>query len=258
MRLKEKVIIVTGSTMGVGEAIARRIVAEGGRVLIHGREQPLGEKIVSELGDRATLLINDLADPDAPTELVNSALKNFGQIDGLVNNAAVTTRATLEECDAATFDRIIAINLRAPLLLIRAALPHLLKSRGSVLNIGSVNAYCGAANLMPYSVSKGGMMTLTRNLADAYCATGLRINQVNLGWVLTDNEKRLMEAGGHPADWWKNPPRDGAPTGRLMLPEEIATAAVYWLGDESHPISGSVLELNQYPVIGRNSVKEKD
>src|SRR6185369_10302546 len=98
----------------------------------------------------------------------------------------------------AMFDWIIHLNLRAPLLLIRAALPHLLKSRGSVLNIGSVNAYCGAANLMPYSVSKGGMMTLTRNLADAYCATGLRINQVNLGWVLTDNEKRLMEAGGHP------------------------------------------------------------
>jgi NAD(P)-dependent dehydrogenase (short-subunit alcohol dehydrogenase family) len=101
-------------------------------------------------------------------------------------------------------------------------------------------------------------MTLTRNVADAYSTTGVRVNQVNLGWVLTENEKRMMEAGGHPPDWWKDPPRDGAPTGRLILPEEIATAAVYWIGDESRPMTGSVLELNQYPILGRNSVKEKE
>jgi len=66
-----------------------------------------------------------------------------------------------------------------------------------------------------------------------------------------------MEAGGHPPDWWKTPPRDGAPTGALMTPDQVGTAAVYWIGDESRPVTGSVLELNQYPVIGRNSVKER-
>jgi NAD(P)-dependent dehydrogenase (short-subunit alcohol dehydrogenase family) len=101
-------------------------------------------------------------------------------------------------------------------------------------------------------------MTLTRNVADALCYEGVRVNQVNLGWVLTEGERRLMEAGGHPPDWWRDPPRDGAPTGALMTPEQVATAAVYWIGDESRPVTGSVLELNQYPVIGRNSVKEKD
>jgi NAD(P)-dependent dehydrogenase (short-subunit alcohol dehydrogenase family) len=83
------------------------------------------------------------------------------------------------------------------------------------------------------------------------------VNQINLGWVLTENEKRIMREGGLPEDWWKTPPRDGAPMGRLMQPEEVATAAVYWMSDESRLVTGSVLELNQYPVIGRNSVKEE-
>src|SRR5258706_9140647 len=258
MRLKDKAIIVTGSTQGVGEAIARRFVAEGARVLVHGLERDLGERIVAELGDRALLRCNALPNPESPADPVDVALRAFGRLDGLVNNAATTRRATLEQTDAAVFDSVIDINLRAPLLLVRAAMPHLLKSKGAVLNIGSVNAYCGAANLLPYSVSKGGLMTLTRNIADAYCATGVRINQLNLGWILTENEKRVMTDGGLPADWWRDPPRDSAPTGRLMLPEEVATAAVYWMGDESRPVTGSVLGVNQFPIIGRNSVKEKD
>jgi NAD(P)-dependent dehydrogenase (short-subunit alcohol dehydrogenase family) len=259
MRLKDKVVIVTGSTQGVGEGIARRFVAEGAGVLVHGLERELGERVVAELGgERAALHVSDLSRAEAAQELVDVCVRRFGRVDGLVNNAAKPLRATLEETDAGTFDYVIALNLRAPLLLIRAALPYLRQSKGSVLNIGSVNAYCGAANLLPYSVSKGGLMTLTRNVADALCYEGVRVNQLNLGWVLTEGEKRLMEAGGHPPDWWRDPPRDGAPTGALMTPEQVATAAVYWVGDESRPVTGSVLELNQYPVIGRNSVKEKD
>ena len=258
MRLKDKVVIVTGSTQGVGEGIARRFVAEGAKVLLHGLEQDLGQRVLADLRPHAALHVSDLTRPEAAPELIDAGLRHFGRLDGLVNNAAKPLRATLEQTDAATFDFVIHLNLRAPLLLIRAALPHLKQTRGSILNIGSVNAYCGAANLLPYSVSKGGLMTLTRNVADALCADGVRCNQLNLGWVLTENEKHLMEAGGHPPDWWKNPPRDGAPTGALMTPDQVATAAVYWIGDESRPVTGSVLELNQYPVIGRNSVKEKD
>jgi len=259
MRLKDKVVIVTGSTQGVGEGIARRFVAEGARVVVHGLERELGEHVVADLGERAVLHVSDLSKAEAAAELIDVAVRAFGgRLDGLVNNAAKPLRATLEQTDAATFDFVMNLNLRAPLLLIRAAMPHLLASKGAVLNVGSVNAYCGAANLVPYSVSKGGLMTLTRNVADAYCTTGVRVNQVNLGWVLTENEKRIMEAGGLPAEWWRDPPRDGAPTGRLMSPEEVATAAVYWIGDESRPVTGSVLELNQFPIIGRNSVKEKD
>src|SRR5258705_82528 len=82
----------------------------------------------------------------------------------------------------------------------------------------------GGGHRPPYSFPKGGPMTLPRHVADAYCPTGVRINQLNLGWILPESEKRIMTDGGLPADWWQNPPRDGAPTGRLMLPEEVAAA----------------------------------
>lgn len=258
MRLKDKVIIVTGSTQGIGEAIARRVVAEGGMVVVHGLERELGEKVASDLGDRAVLVINDLAEAVSAEQIVEAAVGAFGRIDGIVNNAAQPARATLEQTDAATFDRIFAINTRAPLLLIRAALPYLKASRGSVLNVGSVNAYCGASNLVAYSMSKGALTTMTRNLADALCYEQVRVNQVNPGWVLTENEKRVMIQGGLPEDWWKHPPKYAAPSGAILSPEHIATAAVYWLGDESRPISGSVVELEQYPIIGRNTVKEDE
>jgi NAD(P)-dependent dehydrogenase (short-subunit alcohol dehydrogenase family) len=133
---------------------------------------------------------------------------------------------------------------------------HLKATRGCVLNIGSVNGYCGEANLLAYSISKGGLMTLSRNLADALGRDGVRVNHFNVGWVLTPNEYQVKIADGLPADWPDRVPKSKAPSGQLIKPEEIAAAAVYWIGDESRPISGTVLELEQHPVIGRNPPKE--
>jgi NAD(P)-dependent dehydrogenase (short-subunit alcohol dehydrogenase family) len=183
-------------------------------------------------------------------------MKAFGRIDAIVNNAAWVVRSNIQTTDAELFDRAIAINLRAPLLLVRAAMPHLKAAQGCVLNIGSINAYCGEANQLAYSISKGGLMTLTRNLADAHGLDKVRFNQLNLGWVLSANEYKLKVREGMPSDWHEHPPVAFAPSGKLMSPDIIATAAVYWLSDESRPVSGTVLDLNQYPVIGRNPVKQ--
>src|SRR5688500_11440680 len=113
MRLKDKVIIVTGSTTGIGEAIARRCVAEGGRVLIHGLERDLGEKVAGSLGSSATLHLDDLTDPDAPGRIVQAAIKAFGHLDAVCNNAAWVLRSDIDTTDAAAFDRCMAINARA-------------------------------------------------------------------------------------------------------------------------------------------------
>lgn len=257
MRLRDKVILVTGSTTGIGEAMARRFVAEGARVLVHGLERELGEAMVKDLGPGAAALhVDDLADAAAPERLVGAALGAFGRIDGIVNNAAWIVRSNLATTDAALFDRCMAVNVRAPLLLIRAALPHLKQSQGCVLNIGSINGYCGEANQLAYSLSKGALMTLTRNLADALGRDRVRVNQLNLGWVLSPNEYKLKVSEGLPSDWPEHPPAAFAPSGRIMSPETIAAAAVYWIADESRPVSGSVTEIEQYPVIGRNPIKE--
>jgi len=256
MRLQDKVILVTGSTTGIGEAIARRALSEGARVVIHGRNAERGQSIVQEHPNHATLVVIDLAQPAAAAKLIETAITAFGRIDGLVNNAASTTRSNLQDTNAAFFDHMMAVNARAPMLLIQAAYPHLKQSRGCVLNIGSVNAYCGERNLLAYSMSKGALMTMSRNLADALAYDGVRVNHFNVGWVLSENENQQKVDDGLPNDWPEHVDPLFAPSGRIIYPEEIAAAAVYWLSDESRPISGSVLELEQYPIVGRNPTKK--
>lgn len=262
MRLKDKAIIVTGSTTGIGEAIARRCVAEGARVVINGLEEDLGQKVLSEIraqagsDDAAILAIEDLSDPDVPAKLVDTAVKAFGRLDAVVNNAAWVARSDIHTTDAELFDRVIAINTRAPLLMIRAALPHLEKNRGNVLNIGSVNAWAGEPTFVAYSASKGALTTLTRNLGDTlHRENGVRINQINPGWVLTDNEIKYQQDQGQPADWYTKVPKVFAPSGRLFSPDELAECALYFLSDASGPVSGCVVDINQFPVLGRNPPK---
>jgi NAD(P)-dependent dehydrogenase (short-subunit alcohol dehydrogenase family) len=258
MRLQNKIILVTGSTTGIGEAIARRAVDEGASVILHGRDADRGQIVAASLGDRAELVIADLSDAKTPAEIVRAAIRRFGRLDAVVNNAAMVTRSDLQTTDASLFDKMMAVNVRAPMLLIREALPHLKASQGCVLNIGSINAYCGEGNLLAYSVSKGALMTLSRNLADALCYDGVRVNHFNVGWVLTPNEYEVKLRDGLPTDWPTQVDPQFAPSGRILKPEEIAAAAVYWLSDESRPISGSVVELEQYPIIGRNPTKRGD
>jgi NAD(P)-dependent dehydrogenase (short-subunit alcohol dehydrogenase family) len=254
MRLTHKVILVTGSTTGIGEAIARRCVAEGARVVIHGLEPDLGHAVADDL--HAPFVPADLADPAAPALLVQTALEAYGRLDGLVNNAAWVLRGQIGDLTPALFDRIMAINCRAPLLLIKEALPLLAAARGSVVNIGSVNAYCGEENLLPYSISKGALMTLSRNLGDSLMRQhGVRVNQINPGWVLTANERRYKQAEGMPEDWPARLPKLFAPSGRIFDPAEIAEAVVYFLSDAAGPVSGQVLDIEQHPFIGRNPPK---
>jgi NAD(P)-dependent dehydrogenase (short-subunit alcohol dehydrogenase family) len=255
MRLKDKVIIVTGATSGIGRAIAERCVAEGARVLVHGIVREDGEAVVNKLGAAAALHLDELADPASAGRIAAAAQAAFGRIDAVVNNAALVARSSLATTSAEKFDRMMAVNVRAPLLLIQAAFAQLKANEGCVLNIGSINAHSGQANLLDYSISKGAMQTLSRNLANAHGEDRVRVNHLNVGWVLTDREYAHQIEHGMPADWPQHVPAQFAPSGRLMMPEEIAAAAVYWLGDESRPVSGAVVELEQFSVIGRNPNK---
>ena len=258
MRLENKIIIVTGSVTGIGKAIAKRCVVEGARVLIHGLEQDLGDQALAELGTaNATLLIKDLADDDAPQTLVQGAIEAFGKLDAVVNNAAQVGLGNIHDTDAKWFRRMLEINCVVPYLITQAALPHLRETRGSVINIGSVNAWSGEPNLMPYSVSKGALMTLTRNLGDTLMREdGVRVNQINPGWVLTENEAKRKREHGLRDDWYADLPKVYAPAGRILWPEEIAACAAWLLADECGPISGQVFDLEQLPFIGRNPPKD--
>jgi NAD(P)-dependent dehydrogenase (short-subunit alcohol dehydrogenase family) len=258
MRLQNKAIIVTGSTTGIGKAIAIRCAAEGAKVVVHGLEEDWGKDVVKQLGSgNAVLHIEDLSADGAPDRLVQLALQTFGRLDAVVNNAAIVASSSIHTTDKAFLERLLAVNTVAPFLLIKAALAYLTETRGCVLNIGSVNAYSGEPNLFAYSVSKGGLMTLTRNLGDTlHRENGIRVNQINPGWVLTETERERKKKHGLEEDWYKALPAVYAPAGRILLPEEIAAAAIYWLADESGPVSGQVVDLEQYPFIGRNPPKD--
>ena len=260
MRLKNKVVIITGSTTGIGKAIAIRSVAEGAKVVVNGLEQVAGEEVVRELGNaNAVLHIEDITEEGAANRLVDVALKAFGKLDSVVNNAAMIVSSDIHTTELAFLRKVIEINTVAPFALIQAALPHLSKTRGCVLNIGSVNAYSGESNLLPYSMSKGALMTMTRNLGDTlFREEAVRVNQINPGWVLTEKEIIRKREQGLSNDWYKNLSRMYAPAGRILWPEEIAAAAIYWLADECGPISGQVVDLEQYPFAGRNPPKEKN
>ena len=258
MRLKDKVIIVTGSTTGIGKAIAKRCVAEGAKVVIHGLEQDLGEEVLAEIGTKhAVFHQEDITSATCPDNLVNLAVKTFGKIDGVVNNAAWVIASDIHNTDRTFFQKVLDINTIAPFLLIQKALPELIKSNGCVLNIGSINAWSGEPNLLAYSVSKGAIMTLTGNLGDSLMREyGIRVNQINPGWVLTERERERKKLHGLSDTWYEELPSIIAPSGRILWPEEIAAACIFWLSDESGPVSGQVLTLEQHPMIGRNLPKD--
>jgi NAD(P)-dependent dehydrogenase (short-subunit alcohol dehydrogenase family) len=259
MRLKDKVILVTGSTSGIGEGMVRLFAREGARVIVHGMnidDAAQGAAEIKKSGGQAEHVAGLLEDAEVPARVIDEAGKKWGRLDALVNNAATVKRGNLDNTDAAEFDRVISINLRAPFLLIKAAMAWFRKQGGGrVLNIGSVNAYCGERNLLAYSISKGGLATLTRNLADAHGAEGLRVHQFNVGWTLTKNEYATKINDGLPEDWPSKLPRTYAPSGRLLSPEDIAWAAVYFLSDEAPLVNGAVLDFEQFPVVGRNPPK---
>jgi len=255
MRLKDKVILVTGSTTGIGEGMVRLFGKQGATVIVQGTREQAAKDLVAELQAQnihASYVIGGLDDPAVPEKIIRHVIGTHGRIDGLVNNAAIMTRSNLETTDLGTFDRTVAVNLRAPFLLIQAAFPHFKKQGGGrVLNIGSINGYCGEANQLVYSLTKGALITLTRNLADAYGPEGLRVNLFNVGWTLTPNEYALKMKEGLSADWPDRLPKHAAPSGRILSPEDIAQAAVFFLSDEAALINGATLDIEQFPLIGR-------
>ena len=258
MRLEDKVIIVTGSTTGIGKAIAKRCVREGAKVVLTGLEEDLGKEVLTEIGEaNAVFHAEDSSAEGCADRLVALAKKSFGKLDAIVNNAAWVVSSDIQTTDKTLLQKVIDVNTIAPFLLIQAGLEELQKSRGCVLNIGSVNAYSGEPNLLGYSISKGGLMTMTRNLGDALMRDyGVRVNQINPGWVLTERERERKKQHGLSETWYEKLPAMYAPSGRILWPEEIASAAIYWISDESGPISGQVVDLEQHPMIGRNAPKD--
>jgi len=250
--LAGQVAVVTGSTQGIGAGIARKFAECGARVVVHGLESQRagGEKIVAaiqECGSEGLLVLGDVKEETHCREVIRRAVEQFGRLDILVNNAGVTYRGDLENTSVELWDGIFAVNLRAPFILCQEAVKHMKERRsGCIINIGSVNAYIGQRKLLPYSASKGGLMTFTKNLANYLTAHRIRVNQINPGWVLTEGERyvrSVVEGGG---ENWLEDALKTRPFGRMLTPEDIARGALFFASNEL--ITGAVLDFEQTPI----------
>ncbi|MCF6327468.1 MAG: SDR family oxidoreductase [Devosiaceae bacterium] len=252
--MKGRVILVTGSNEGIGFAIARLCHDRGAIVVLHGLDASTLKVSANNIGADVKFIAADLMDTDAPSKIIDFVIAQHGRIDGLVNNAGMLDRCTLETASAELSDRMFAVNFRAPMMLIKAAVAKMVVqgNGGSIVNIGSVNSTCGAPTLLIYSATKAALATMTRNLGASLGRDGIRINQIDVGWTVTESEHRIQAAEGQPKNWQQLIPADYQPSGALLSVKQVARHAVFWLSLESAPVNGQVIEVEQYPMIGRS------
>lgn len=240
-RVAGKVAIVTGGNAGIGRAAAELLAREGARVVVADRTAATGDDTVDRIvaaGGEAAFVRTDVRREEDCVALVAAAVRRYGRLDVLVNNAAIYPRATLLETTVALWREIMATNLEGPLILCREAVPHMIAGGGgSIINIGSGNARGGASNLTPYSVSKGGLWTLTRNIAGAYIGDNIRANYINPGWNHTETEKKVQALEGRDEAWLAAAAAN-SPAGRVSDPSDAAYAILWLASDESAFVNG--------------------
>lgn len=248
--LEKQVAVVTGSTQGIGAGIATTFAAQGACVVIHGLPDAPAEKTLNAIGKaggKALLIRGDLKEEAHCRNLIRKTIDHFGRLDILVNNAGVYHRSNIENTTVQLWDHIFAINLRAPFILCQEAVKHMKeRENGCIINIGSVNAYMGERKLLPYSASKGGLMTFTKNLANYLTRYRIRVNQINPGWVLTEGEHHMEAVEEGRGENWLEDALKTRPFGRMLLPEDIARAALFLASSEL--ITGAILDYEQVPV----------
>ena len=235
--LDGRTAIVTGASRGIGAAIARALDRAGARVTLVARDREALGAVAADLHNGPVVLPVDLADPDAPARLVAEARDRVGAIDVLVNNAALAARAPTDELDAELIDRLYAVNVRAPLLLIAALVPSMVeRGRGAIINISSGSAVVGTPRRAAYAATKGAIDAATRSLAIELGPHGIRVNSVAPGVVDTEM-------------WARNKAIPGVieeiealtPLRRWATPEDIADVVAFLASDGARFVTGETV-----------------
>ena len=257
-----KIAVVTGSTQGLGETIAHLFADRGVKgLVIAGRNAKNGARVKSDLerkGVKTVYVEADLAKLEDARKLVAACDTEFGRIDALVNAAAITDRGTIWDTTPELYDRMFDINVKAPFFLMQDALHLMKKSKtsGTIVNILSMSGHGGQSFITAYCGSKGALAVLTKNAAYSVMNYRIRINGLNIGWMDTPGEDRIMKTY-HDADpdWLKNA-EAGRPFGRLLKPAEVARAVAYLSSDESGLMTGSIIDFDQQVLGSANTNAE--
>lgn len=249
VELTGRVIVITGAGNGIGAAAARLAAASGvGALFLTDRDaEALARTAESLPGLRVATLAADLEDESAPDAIAEAAIATFDRIDGLVNSAGLTFRMGLTDGTLDGWEQMLAVNARAPFFLMQRAVADMRRrgAAGSIVNIQSMHAHIGLPELAVYAASKAALQVLTRNVANAHKADGIRVNGLNLGWVLTESENRMQAEILGRGPGWIEETAASLPLGRLITPEEVATQIVYLLSGDSAPMTGVSIDFDQ-------------
>jgi 3-oxoacyl-[acyl-carrier protein] reductase len=238
--LTDKTALVTGATGGIGGAIARALHRQGATVAISGRQQDKLDKLAGELGARAHVLPCDLGDKAQVAKLIDEAVAKLGRVDILVNNAGLTKDNLFMVMKDEQWDEVIAVNLTATFMLMRAAARAMMRAKtgyGRIINISSISGILGNPGQGNYAASKAGMIGMSKSLAREVASRGITVNCIAPGFIstpMTDvlNEKQVTIV------------KDAIPAQKFGTPADIAAACVYLAAPEGGYVTGQTLHVN--------------
>ena len=248
--------VITGGTQGLGRATAELFAARGAAgIIVGGRNAERGRAVADELtsgGCRCVFVQGDIADIGACRRIIAAADEAFGTLHVLANVAALTERGSIWDTTTGFFDRMMAVNVRAPFFLMQDAIKLMAREgvAGSIVNVSSVASHGSEPFLCPYAASKGALNVLTKNVAYSVARHRIRVNAINLGWMDSDGEdviQRRYHSGGRE---WLAAAEAKMPFGRLLKPDEVARTIAYLSSDESGMMTGALLDLDQSVVGG--------
>lgn len=240
--MEKKVVLITGGTRGIGFATAKRFGKEGYIVAVNGVNKDNGvlkEKELKDLGYEAFYFYADVTKEKEVDAMMNEVMKKLGRVDVLVNNAGgLVGRKPIEGMETSHWNAVMDLNLNSAFYISRAAIPHLKKNGGSIVNVTSIAVQMGGGpGAAAYAVAKAGLLTFTRGLAKELIPFGVRVNAVSPGTIDTDfhssTSRDLMDS------WVK-----GIPAGRLGKPEDIANAIYFAATEEAAFMVGEVIQVN--------------
>jgi meso-butanediol dehydrogenase/(S,S)-butanediol dehydrogenase/diacetyl reductase len=243
---RPQAVLVTGGGSGIGAAVARTLAAAGSRVAICGRRGDALRAVAEQTG--ALDLVCDVSDPQQVTRAVEAAAGEFGRLDGLVLNAGVLAPGGVADLSPGDWSAMVSVNLTGAFLVARAALPHLLASRGAVVSVASAAALRASSQMGGYAATKAGMAMLTQSLAVDHAHEGLRANVVCPGWTVTEMADEEMAAFG--AERGMGVPEAYelvtalVPQRRPAHAGEVAAVVAWLLSDAASYVNGAVIPVD--------------
>jgi NAD(P)-dependent dehydrogenase (short-subunit alcohol dehydrogenase family) len=248
--LEGKMALITGGGTGIGAAIARRLVADGARVCVTGRRADRLEAVVNELpAGRATSHAGDLADPTVVSEMIRAAVQFGGRLDVVVNNGAANPAGSIEQLDVDEWRNALDVNVTAPMLVIRGAIPHLRAAGGgSIVNVASAAGLMATPGIAAYCASKAALVMLSKQAALDLGINGIRVNAVCPGWVRTEMSEGQMDMlaalqrSGREAAFESVIRHQALP--RVADPEEVASVVAFLAGPDSSYVTAAVLTVD--------------